>query len=460
MILRAVLLIPLFIAAVSAAQPAAADTHREMPDAPALAPGQFTTAVSLSMIHGNLVDSLDVDMYRIIVTDPAAFSAAVVGGTLFDSQLFLFSAGGPIGRSHRDDSELGEFLTASLGVIDPPPGLYYLAISEFNRDPVSMGGLIWASDPQSVERPPDGPGASNPLSGWTGFGGPGGDYWIQLTGCRAFTVNPQPGTWNEFADAGETTPGQATAGTGALTWIYGTLADTSDVDAYCIEITSPATFAATVFGQTVDFDSQLFLFNSSGDGVAQDDDNPAGGTANSALSGAFIPAAGTYMLVISGYDRDPLGAGSFPIWLDFPYGIERPPDGPGAPGPLAGWADTGILPLGFYGIALSGAVYCDAPTAVPRDAPRVLSMEAFPNPFNPTVHIKCVLPAPGRMRLAVYDAAGRRVRVLADEMMTASSVSLTWDGRDARGAPVASGVYFVKVESAHQARTQKITLLK
>jgi alkaline phosphatase len=45
----------------------------------------------------------------------------------------------------------------------------------------------------------------------------------------------------------------------------------------------------------------------------------------------------------------------------------------------------------------------------------------------------------------VHDAAGRRVRVLADVAMRAGPHRLLWDGRDEAGARVASGVYFVSV---------------
>lgn len=62
-------------------------------------------------------------------------------------------------------------------------GDYYLAVTRYNRDPVDSGGaLLWENQPFAVERAPDGPGAANPVFGWTGtiVAAP---YTVALTGA-------------------------------------------------------------------------------------------------------------------------------------------------------------------------------------------------------------------------------------------------------------------------------------
>lgn len=68
-----------------------------------------------------------------------------------------------------------------------------------------------------------------------------------------------------------------------------------------------------------------------------------------------------------------------------------------------------------------------------------------PNPFNPATSIPFVAPEPSQVRLAVYDAKGRLVRVLLDQAMPAGRHQVTWDGTDDAGRPVVSGAYFYRL---------------
>ena len=83
-----------------------------------------------------------------------------------------------------------------------------------------------------------------------------------------------------------------------------------------------------------------------------------------------------------------------------------------------------------------------------------------PNPFNPTTTIAFTLANRGKVRLDVYDAAGRFVTTLADDVRDAGPHSLEWDGSDAGGSRVGSGVYFYRLVSAEGAQTRKMVLLK
>jgi hypothetical protein len=90
-----------------------------------------------------------------------------------------------------------------------------------------------------------------------------------------------------------------------------------------------------------------------------------------------------------------------------------------------------------YSPAQAGSLVVRAPTGVPG-APAALRLHPNqPNPFNPLTTIRFDLPAAGPVRLAVYDLAGRLVRVLVEEARAAGSHEAVWDGRDAAGVPLA-----------------------
>lgn len=79
----------------------------------------------------------------------------------------------------------------------------------------------------------------------------------------------------------------------------------------------------------------------------------------------------------------------------------------------------------------------------------------YPNPFNPGTAIPFTLLRNARVRLVVYDAAGREVRVLVDEALSAGAYSTTWHGGNA-----ASGVYFYRLEVGERHEVKKMTLLR
>lgn len=186
---------------------ASAQVWNEVPDAPRLPPGQLTFGFGpLLEIRGELTGGLRgfqtdfEDVYCILITDPAAFSASTIGGANFDTQLWLFdSAGfgivfndnavtpnGEVNQSRISNDQLQWFTE---------PGFYTLAISGYNTDAATgVNSPIWLDTPRNTQRAPDGPGAAGQLSAWN----PGPDlndefgvYTIFLTGCE-FCI-PSPG---------------------------------------------------------------------------------------------------------------------------------------------------------------------------------------------------------------------------------------------------------------------------
>ncbi len=86
-----------------------------------------------------------------------------------------------------------------------------------------------------------------------------------------------------------------------------------------------------------------------------------------------------------------------------------------------------------------------------------------PNPFNPTTVIPYVLPngsTPVRVRLLIMDVSGAVVRTLVDENQAGGRREVVWDGRDDRGSPVSTGIYFSVLDADGKRRTRKMVLLK
>ncbi len=84
----------------------------------------------------------------------------------------------------------------------------------------------------------------------------------------------------------------------------------------------------------------------------------------------------------------------------------------------------------------------------------------YPNPFNPTTTIPFVLEEESDVRLSVFDARGQLVQVLVNRTLPVGANDAVWNGRDSRGNPVASGVYFCRLETPGTAQTRKLMLLK
>jgi hypothetical protein len=101
----------------------------------------------------------------------------------------------------------------------------------------------------------------------------------------------------------------------------------------------------------------------------------------------------------------------------------------------------------------------DAPEGAPRVA-RVTLAPSRPNPFTPGARIEFALPRATGVRLEVLDPQGRRVRELLDRPLAAGTHRVAWDGRDAEGRAVVSGVYFYRLEADGRSLTRKLTILR
>ncbi len=106
----------------------------------------------------------------------------------------------------------------------------------------------------------------------------------------------------------------------------------------------------------------------------------------------------------------------------------------------------------------------DSATAVeplPGAPKRYVLGPAVPNPFNPRTRFSFELPAAGPVTLRVHDTSGRLVRTLsAGAWFDSGRHRVEWNGKDDRGASVASGVYSVRMSAAGFEQTRRAVLVR
>jgi subtilisin family serine protease len=93
-------------------------------------------------------------------------------------------------------------------------------------------------------------------------------------------------------------------------------------------------------------------------------------------------------------------------------------------------------------------------------APKALILHASPNPFNPTVSLHVTLKVASELTLRVYDARGALVDSLLKERVEAGEHEVVWDGTNADGKDVPSGIYFAHAEAIGSSATEKISLVR
>ncbi len=84
----------------------------------------------------------------------------------------------------------------------------------------------------------------------------------------------------------------------------------------------------------------------------------------------------------------------------------------------------------------------------------------YPNPFNGWTTIKFDLPVSTNVELAVFNILGQRVKTLFQGRVAPVHLPVRWDGRDARGRNVASGVYFARLKTPAAVLTTKMLYVK
>lgn len=98
-----------------------------------------------------------------------------------------------------------------------------------------------------------------------------------------------------------------------------------------------------------------------------------------------------------------------------------------------------------------------ATAAIPR---QFALGQNYPNLFNPSTNINYQLPKAERVRITIYDLAGRQVRELLNENKEAGSYTVQWNGKNQLSQTVATGVYIYKIQAGQFSQTRKMLFLK
>lgn len=99
-------------------------------------------------------------------------------------------------------------------------------------------------------------------------------------------------------------------------------------------------------------------------------------------------------------------------------------------------------------------------TSVGADNRVTLQVGNYPNPFNPATLIRFYLHNHENVRLAVYDVNGRLVRTLIDGELSVGEQTVLWNGHNAQGRPVGSGVYFYELRAGNEVKRGRMALLR
>ncbi|MFQ6008067.1 MAG: choice-of-anchor V domain-containing protein [Candidatus Zixiibacteriota bacterium] len=101
-----------------------------------------------------------------------------------------------------------------------------------------------------------------------------------------------------------------------------------------------------------------------------------------------------------------------------------------------------------------------AEVITPQLPERFSLSQNYPNPFNPMTTIEFYLPHRTHVKLSVFNMLGQRIRDLYKGIKSAGSYAAYWDGTDSHGNPVASGVYYYRLETDNFTESKKMILLK
>jgi hypothetical protein len=122
---------------------------------------------------------------------------------------------------------------------------------------------------------------------------------------------------------------------------------------------------------------------------------------------------------------------------------------------VASWSSIPLMPgrRVTYEVNLNGDVRAIASLAASLGPNR-------PNPFNPATSIRYSLSEAVEVKLAIYNLLGQEIRSLVQQFQPAGSYTVVWDGRDAVGRLVSTGLYMYRLQAGADVVTRKMVLAK
>ncbi len=105
----------------------------------------------------------------------------------------------------------------------------------------------------------------------------------------------------------------------------------------------------------------------------------------------------------------------------------------------------------------------ESPTAVAEGGviPEEFTLGNYPNPFNPETTISYSTPQAAIVSLIIFDVQGKIIqKLLQNQAVAAGTHQIRWDGRNAAGLAVTSGVYFYRLSAQNFSTTKRCILLR
>ncbi|MCX6826152.1 MAG: T9SS type A sorting domain-containing protein, partial [candidate division Zixibacteria bacterium] len=87
-------------------------------------------------------------------------------------------------------------------------------------------------------------------------------------------------------------------------------------------------------------------------------------------------------------------------------------------------------------------------------------LQNYPNPFNPTTNITFSVPAAAHATVDIYNILGTKIATIFDGIAKTGQNRVIWNGVDANGASVASGIYLYQLKTAGFEQSRKMLLMK
>jgi len=89
-----------------------------------------------------------------------------------------------------------------------------------------------------------------------------------------------------------------------------------------------------------------------------------------------------------------------------------------------------------------------------------ITINNYPNPFNPTTKITYSINCNANVKLDIYNVKGQKVRNLLEETIHKGEHQAAWDGNDDLGKPCPSGIYFCKIQTDKATKLHKMMMIK
>lgn len=84
----------------------------------------------------------------------------------------------------------------------------------------------------------------------------------------------------------------------------------------------------------------------------------------------------------------------------------------------------------------------------------------YPNPFNPSTKIDFSIPVTAHVTISIYNTLGQETATIVDELKSPGNYSIVWNGVDAHGRTVSSGIYMYRIKAGEFVATRKMALVQ